>query len=114
MKVMKWIVLAFSLLAVALALASKLLSLGGQGIFTLVMAALPGCLVAVSLGLGRPFGRLFAGISIVAFLIVCLKTSEGHDYENIMMAAFAGLVVALIVLIKPEKAALQSSAVHRG
>jgi apolipoprotein N-acyltransferase len=104
MKALKWIVLGFSVLTIILGLAAKLQSFGGQGVFTLAASALPGVLVALSLAFHRPFGRLLAGISLVAFLIVGLKTSQGSEFENIMMAAFVGILVTLVVLVKPEKA----------
>jgi hypothetical protein len=104
MKVVKWLVLAFSALAVILAVSAKLQTLGGQGVFTLVMAALPGALVALSLVLALPFARLFAAVSLVAFLIVGMKTSQADEFQNIMMAAAGGILIALVLLIKPEKA----------
>lgn len=103
MKVVKWIVLGFSLIVVGMGLAAKLSSFGGQGLFTLVMGLLPALLVGAAIGLGRPFGRLFAGLSLVAFLIVGMKTSSSEDLENIMMVAFAGMIASLIPLIRPER-----------
>lgn len=112
MTVIKWLVLVFSLLALALAFVARLHTLGGQGVFTLALAALPGALVALAVAFGRPFGRLFAGLSLVAFLIVAMKTSEGDEFSNIMMAAFGGMVVALILLVKPERSGAAQEVRH--
>ena len=103
MRLVTWIVLAFSVLATALGFAAKLTSFGGQGVFTLAMAVLPAALVGVSRVLGRPFGRAFAGISLVAFLIVGMKTSEPAELQNIMMAAAVGVLLSVVLLIKPER-----------
>lgn len=103
MRAIKWIVFGFSALVVILCIVAKLQTLGGQGIFTLAMAALPAVLVIGSQLLGWSFGRLFAGLSLVGFLIVGMKTSQGDEFSNIMMAAFAGMLVSLVNLIKPEK-----------
>jgi hypothetical protein len=105
MKAVKLVILVISLLAVVLGLSAHLQSFGGQGIFTLSLAALPGVLVAASLGLRRPFGRLFAGLSLVSFLLLGMKTSDAEILQNIMMAAFAGVVLALVLLVKPERSA---------
>jgi len=105
MKVVTWIVLSLSLLATGLGLAAKLTSFGGQGMFTLAMAVIPAVLVGVSRVRGRPFGRLFAGLSLVAFLLVGMKTSSSSDLENIMMAAMGGMILALVLLVRPERLA---------
>jgi len=104
MQYLKFIVAALSLLAVALGLSAGLQSLGGQGQFTLAMSALPLLLVGLALGLGRPFARWMGAVSLVAFLIVGMKTSEAAALDGVMMAAFFGMVVALVVVIRPERA----------
>lgn len=85
MQYLKFVVAALSLLAVALGLSAGLQSLGGQGQFTLAMSAVPLLLVDLALGQRRPFARWMGAVSLLAFLIVGMKTSEaaaldgGHD-----------------------------------
>jgi hypothetical protein len=49
--------------------------------------------------------RWAATMSALAFVIAAMKTSHGSEPQNIMMAAAAGLLVAIALLIKPDRAA---------
>jgi hypothetical protein len=43
-------------------------------------------------------------VSAVAFLIVAMKTTE-EPFDNIMMAAAGGLLLAIVLAIKPDASA---------
>jgi hypothetical protein len=103
MQYAKFIVAALSLVCVALGLSVGLQNLGGQGLFTLIASATPLLLVALALASKRRFGRWMGAVSLIAFLIVGMKTSEAESLENVMVAAFFGMLVALVVLIRPER-----------
>ncbi len=104
MKYAKFAIAGLSLLGIVLGLSAGLQRFGGQGLFTLIMAGVPLVLVAIALGIGTRFGRLFAGLSLAAFLIVGMKTTDAKPLENLMMVAFGGMIAALVVLIRPERA----------
>ncbi len=105
MRYVKFVMMALAAIGVVLGLVYNLLSAGGQGIFTLVMCATPLVLGVLSEATKKGFPRWMGGVSLVAMLIAAMKTSaEDSVLNNIMMAAFFGMICALVLLIKPEKA----------
>lgn len=104
MRIVKFIMMGLAAVAVVLGLTYDLLSAGGQGIFTLAMAAVPVALGVLSEVTKKGFPRWMGGVSLVSLLLVGMKTSgDDTDLNNVMMAAFFGMVLALVLLIKPEK-----------
>ena len=104
MKIVKYLLALISLVAAVVALASGILSAGGQGLFVLILTLVPGALVGVSAGIKKPFGRLFASVSFLSFALAAMKTTN-DPFTNVMMAAAAGILLSVVLLILPEKAA---------
>jgi hypothetical protein len=101
---LKYVVAAFSALSAVLALSASILAAGGQGIFVLVLCAIPGALAAAGHFVWHGFPRRAAVGSLVSFLLVGLKTSGGDaSLQNVMVVAFFGMIVALALTIKPDK-----------
>ena len=103
MKIVKLVMMALGLLGAVLSFVYKLPSYGPHGL--IVIGA---CLVPVVLGALGTFvldglPRWAAAISAVAFVVAAMKTSKGTDLQNIMMAAAAGVLVALALLVKPDR-----------
>ena len=104
MRYVKFAMMALAGIGVVLGLVYDLLSAGGQGIFTMAMCATPLVLGIVSEVGKRGFPRWMGGVSLVSMLIVGMKTSgDDSDLNNIMMAAFFGMILAIVLLIKPEQ-----------
>ncbi len=82
MKYVKLVIAAFSGLGIVLGFSAGLQHLGGQGLFTLIMVAVPLILVGAAIALGRPFGRMLGALALVAFLIVGMKTSDTKPLQN--------------------------------
>lgn len=105
MRYVKFVMMALAAIGVVLGFVYNLLSAGGQGIFTLAMCATPLALGIVSEASKKGFPRWMGGVSLAALLITGMKTSgDDSDLNNIMMAAFFGMICALVLTIKPEKA----------
>jgi len=105
MKFVKFAMIATSLLAVALCFAYDVLSAGSQGVFVLICCLVPGALGAFGTVVRKGIPRWAAIVSVVSFLIVGMKTSgapEGSSLDNLMMVGFLGLLLALVLSIKPD------------
>ena len=86
-------------------LTPQLLSAGGQGIFTMALCAAPLVLGIVSEATKKGFPRWMGGVSLATMLLAAMKTSgDNSDLNNIMMAAFFAMILAIVLLIRPEKA----------
>jgi hypothetical protein len=104
MRFLKYVILAFSLIALALCLAYGVHSFGGQGWLTLGASALPGVLAALGILVWKGFPRWAGGVCLAAFLLVGMKTSGGNEeLQNIMVAGFFGIFPSLALLIKPDR-----------
>lgn len=105
MRYVKLVMMGFAGLGLAIGLNYGLLSAGNQGIFALAMCALPVVLGGLTEVTKKGFPRWMAGLSAVAMLIAAMKTQSDHgDLSNIMMLTFFGMVLSLVLLIKPQKA----------
>ena len=88
MRYLKFIVLGLSVLAVVLCFVAGVHTMGGQGIFALLMAVAPGILAALGAFVVKGFPRWAAGVSLICFLILGMKTSsESGPLSNIMLVA---------------------------
>jgi hypothetical protein len=104
MKYVAYVLLGFSLLASILGLVYGLPRLGGHGVLTQVLAAVPGLLVGLGLLRRRGVPRWAGAVSLVALAIVGMKTSgDSDDLNNVMLCAFFGLFPALALLIRPYR-----------
>jgi hypothetical protein len=103
MKYVKFVIGGASILATALGLAYHLLSAGSQGLVVLVAAILPLALALFGTFARATMPRWAAVTSAVSFLLVAMKTREGADLQNIMMAAVLGLLAAITLAIRPEE-----------
>jgi len=100
----KLALLALSAIAVLLCFVYNIFKFGGQGAFTFAMCAGPMGLAGFFTA-KPPMPRWASISSAVALLIVGMKTSgDDTDINNIMMAAFFGMIMAVILAIRPERA----------
>jgi len=99
----KFALMGFGALAAILGLSASILSFGGHGILVFVCCLVPVGLGAMTLVTKKGMPRWASIVSLVALLVAAMKTSEGSAFENIMMAAAAGMVCALVLAIKPDK-----------
>ena len=113
MRSIKFVIAALSVVCVALGLTVGLQRLGSQGMVTLGAAGVPAVLVGLALALRWPFGRGLAGGALLAFLLVGMKTSEAEPLQNIMMAAFFGMLAAIVLLIRPERGMIGDEEIRR-
>ena len=102
MKYVKYLLALIGVVGAIVALTAGILDAGGQGIFVLVLTLVPAILVGLSEGIKKPFGRAFAGVSFLSFALAAMKTTEA-PFENVMMAAAAGVILSVILLVLPEK-----------
>ncbi len=108
MKYVKFAMIAVSLLCIGLCLAYNVLSAGGQGVFVLICCALPAALGLFGTFVQKGIPRWAAIVSAVSLLLVGFKTSggpDGGDLENLMLVSFLGMILAVVLSIKPDKAA---------
>ena len=109
MKYLKFVIGGAGILATVLGIANHLLSAGSQGLIVLVAAVLPVALVAFGTVVRATMPRWAAVTSAVSFLLVALKTREGDALQNIMMAAVLGLLAAIALAIRPERASQEGT-----
>jgi hypothetical protein len=103
MRVIKYVMMALGLIVVVLSLVYNVLQYGGHGIAVFVLSLVPVALGGVSIKLGG-MPRWASAASMVAFFVVAAKTSGGStDLQNIMVAAFFGAVLSLVLLIVPDR-----------
>lgn len=103
MTYVKFALMGFSALGAVLSLVAGVMSAGVHGIIVLVGCLLPVALGGMTLATKKGMPRWASVVSLLGLLVVGMKTSEGEALQNIMMASAAGLVCALILVIKPDK-----------
>ncbi len=106
MRYVKFSILGISLLSAVLSLSYGALGFGGQGIFLLVSCLTPALLCAFGTFVKPSMPRWAGALSILAFLIVGMKTSGGSsDLQNVMLLAFVGLILSIVITIRPDRVA---------
>ena len=103
MRYVVFVMIAAALLALGLAASQHMWTYGGQGYLVLGLCALPVLLGALAAARGR-CPRWIPIVSALAFLVVAIKTTDA-PFDNIMMAAALGLVLAAVVAIRPPRPA---------
>jgi drug/metabolite transporter (DMT)-like permease len=103
MKLVKLFMVGFGLLGAALSIVYKLPSYGTHGMIVLVACLVPVLLGALGTFVLDGMPRWAAVISALAFVIAALKTSKGEELQNIMLASAAGLLVALVLVVRPDR-----------
>ena len=75
-------------------------SVGGQGWFLIALCAVPGIFggLATAKGAGLTRGQSIG--SALCFLLAAMKSQEA--FQNVMMAAFFGMIMCVILAVKPE------------
>ncbi|MBX3156159.1 MAG: hypothetical protein KF773_09180 [Deltaproteobacteria bacterium] len=100
---LKFAVAGLSLVGVILGFAYKLTSYGGHGIAVLAACIVPAGLTGLFIA-KPPMPRWAAIVSALSLLLAAMKTSgDDTDLNNIMMAAFGGMIAAVVLAIKPER-----------
>lgn len=94
-------------LCVILGIVYNLPSWGGQGIFTMGLLVVPLLLGILSIKPWNGIPRWAAIVSFLSLFLAAMKTSEG--FENIMVAAFVGSLLALGLAIIPDQPSEGSS-----
>jgi len=103
MKIVKLVMIALGLLGVALSLVYKLPSYGTHGLIVLGACLVPVLLGALGTFVLDGMPRWAAAIAAIAFLVAAMKTRGGTELQNIMLAAAAGVVVSIALLIRPDR-----------
>ena len=104
MNYLKYAMMMFAALALGLALHLHLASYGAHGAVVLAACALPIALGAITVWTRRGLPRWAAILSAVSFLVAAMKTSH-RPFQNVMMAAVGGLLLAIVLAIKLERRA---------
>ena len=100
-----WVLLALGIAVIALSFAAGITAFGVQGAIVVACGAIPAIAAAVS-GLAKvTFPRWAAAVCVLTFLVAGMKTSDLDSLSNIMMAAFVGAIVSLVLVIKPYRPA---------
>ncbi len=106
MRYVKFTILGISVLSAILSLAYDALSFGGQGIFLLVACLVPAACAAFGTFVKPVMPRWASLLSVLAFFIVGMKTSGGSsDLQNVMLLAFVGLILGIVLAIRPDRVA---------
>ena len=100
MTYVKYALMAFGLIGLILCLVEKLWVVGGQGYFVMALCAIPVGIGGMTIVQKRALDRRLAGTCLAAMGLTAVKTSQGLD--NIMMAAAAGALCAIALIVKPE------------
>lgn len=98
----KYVMMLLGVVAIVLGLSAHITAAGGQGIFVLVLCVVPVALGGLSIAQKRGMPRWASIVSAVAFLVIAMKTTEA-PFDNIMMAAAGGLLLAIVLAIKPDR-----------
>lgn len=102
MKSVKFAMMGMGVLAAAVALAHGVLSHGAHGVIVLVGCLLPVAFGVMSLARKRGLPRWASILSIICFLVVGMKTTEG-DFQDVMLVVFFATFPAIVLAIKPDK-----------
>jgi len=102
MQYLKFVSAAFGAIATFLCFNYGLHNFGGQGWLTIGLSAAPIALAGLGI-MQKGMPRWASVVSALSFLIVAMKTTQGESLQNIMMAAAGGLIVAIVMAIKPDK-----------
>jgi hypothetical protein len=104
MRYVKFIVLGIGLLSALLSAVYGAFDLGGAGITVFVACLIPAALCAFGTFVKPTIPRWAAIVSVIAFLVVGMKTSGGgSDFENVMLLAFLGLILSIVLSIRPDR-----------
>jgi len=104
MRYVKFAMIAFAAIATILSLMYKAFSYGGQGILVLVLCVIPLALGLFGTVVKPTLPRWAAIVSAFSFLILAMKTTEGDNWQNVMLAAAVGLILAIVLAIRPDRA----------
>jgi hypothetical protein len=109
MRYVKFTILGLGALSFVLSISYGALSFGGQGVFLLVTCLLPALLATFGTFVKPTMPRWASFVSALSFLIVGMKTSGGSsDLQNVMLLGFVGLILSLVIAIRPDRAALRA------
>ncbi len=104
MRYVKYAMLGLGSIAVLLCLVYNVFQYGGHGTLLFVFCLIPTVLAAISLKLWGGMPRWASAVSMASFLLAAMKSSgDQSDLNNIMMAVFVGMILALVLLIKPDR-----------
>lgn len=104
MRYVKFIVLGIGLLSALLSAVYGAFNLGGAGITVFVACLIPAALSAFGTFVKPAIPRWAAIVSVIAFLVVGMKTSGGSsDFQNVMLLAFLGLILSIVLAIRPDR-----------
>jgi hypothetical protein len=102
MSYVKYAIGAIGIVAAILAIVYGIMSAGGQGIFVLALCLIPAALAAFGTVVVHGMPRWGSIVSALSFALLAMKTREGADFQNIMMMAVLGLLLAVVLAIKPD------------
>jgi hypothetical protein len=104
MRYVKFVMIAFAALATILSLMYKAFSYGGQGVLVFILCVVPLALGAFGTFVRHTMPRWASIVSALSFLVLAMKTTEGDDWQNVMLCAAVGLLLAVALAIRPDRA----------
>ena len=102
MKVVRLGMVGLSALSVILCVVGDAPSYGAAGWQLIIFTALPAVMGAVATARKIPLTRRQSGICAALFLIAAMKSQDALG--NVMMATFFGMMLSLVLTIRPERA----------
>lgn len=103
MKFVKFTIFALAIVGLILSFTANMLSFGADGAIVLAGCALPAALAAYGTVVRRTMPRWAAAVSAISFLLVGFKTVDSEALDNIMMASFVGMLLAIVLTVRPER-----------
>jgi len=103
MKNAKLVMMGLGVVGVILCFVHNLPSYGTHGLIVLISFLVPVLLGALGTLILDGMPRWASALSAIAFLVAVMKTRTGDDFRALMVAAAAGCLIALALLVKPDR-----------
>ena len=102
----KYVMVLLALVATVLCFVYSLPAIGTQGYIVIGACAAPLVLGGAFSAMQRSLPRWASVVSALSFALAGMKTSGGDsDLQNIMVAAFFGMILAVVLAIRPDRSA---------
>jgi hypothetical protein len=105
MRYLKYLILILGVVGTIVALAEELYAIGTHGYIVLATCLIPVLLAGLGATVIKGFPRWAAAVTLLSFLVAGIKTSEVDSLAGIMMSAFVGMLLSLVLLVKPDRPA---------
>lgn len=103
MHYLKFVIIALGAIASGVAVSAGMLDIGTHGYILLAACVIPLALGALGAAVLKGFPRWAAILSLLSFLVAGMKSSGYEPLAGTMIAAFVGILVSLVLAIKPDR-----------